>query len=343
MRSVIPWVWEARTRAAAAVGASLAPLGAGVRAVARLRAAAYRSGYLRSRRLPVPSVSVGNLTVGGTGKSPVASWMASVFAARGIRPGVLLRGYGGDEGAVHREAVPRAVVVEDSDRVAGAAVAVAGGAEVLVLDDAFQRLDVARDLDVVLVAAESMGGSQRTLPAGPWREGRRALLRADLVIVTRKRASVDQTHLAATWARAHARPGCPVAVAQLALSGFHGLWSGNATPAQALSGRRILATAGLADPRSFGAQLARLGAAVEVLAWPDHHAYQPGDVREILAAGRQADLVVMTAKDAVKLRGLWPRTGREPLVAGLAVRWEAGEALVHEALETLSIRGGESR
>ena len=343
MRRVVPWVWEARTPAAGAVRATLAPLGAGVEAVARLRAAAYRRGYFRSHALPVPSVSVGNLTVGGTGKTPMASWIASVFAARGVRPGILLRGYGGDEAAVHREAVPHAVVVENPDRVAGAATAVDQGAAVLVLDDGFQRLDVARDLDVVLIAAESLGRPRGTLPAGPWREGRRALTRAGLVIVTRKCASPGETHRARAWARANAGPGCLVAMAELAIAGFRGLWSGDPVSRGDIAGLRVLASAGLADPRTFGAQLALMGATVELLAWPDHHAYRPADVRQILAAGGRADVLVMTAKDAVKLRSLWPRGGREPLVAGIEVRWEDGGAMVHQALETMLIRGGESR
>jgi tetraacyldisaccharide 4'-kinase len=343
MRRVVPWAWEARTPAAGAVRAALAPLGAGVEALAHVRAAAYRRGYLRSYALPRPSVSVGNLTVGGTGKTPMASWMASVFAARGVRPGILLRGYGGDEAAVHREAVPDAIVVENPDRVAGAATAVERGAAVLVLDDGFQRLDVARDLDVVLIAAESLGRPRGTLPAGPWREGRRALTRADLVIVTRKSASSEETQRAARWARTNASPGCPVALGELAVSGFRELWSGDPVSQGAIAGLHVLATAGLADPRTFGAQLALMGAKVELLAWPDHHAYRPADVRQILAGGERADVVVMTAKDAVKLRWLWPREGREPLVAEVEVRWEDGGAMVRQALETMLIRGGESR
>ena len=94
-------------------------------------------------------MAVGNLTVGGSGKTPIAIWIARYYAERGLRPGILLRGYGGgDEALVHSTRVPEALVVADPDRVAGAERALAEGAHVLVLDDAYQRLDVRRDLNI---------------------------------------------------------------------------------------------------------------------------------------------------------------------------------------------------
>ncbi len=119
----------------------------------------------------MPSVAIGNLSVGGSGKTPIAGWIATYFADQGHRPAILLRGVGGDETLVHRELVPRAIVVPDPDRVAGAVRAVAAGADVLVLDDAYQRLDVARDLNICVVSAETRVAVRWPLPAGPWREG----------------------------------------------------------------------------------------------------------------------------------------------------------------------------
>src|SRR5690606_15784422 len=155
--------------------------------VMRARAWSYSRGWRTMHDLQLPVISVGNLTVGGSGKTPIAGWIAARLAARGLRPGILLRGVGGDEVLVHRESVPQAVVVANPDRAAGAALAQGSGAEVLVLDDAFQRIAVRRDLDICVVSAESMQAVSWQLPAGPWREPWRALSRANAVVVTRKR------------------------------------------------------------------------------------------------------------------------------------------------------------
>src|SRR5690606_16535526 len=156
--------------------------------VMRARAWSYSRGWRTMHDLQLPVISVGNLTVGGSGKTPIAGWIAARFAARGLRPGILLRGVGGDEVLVHRESVPEAVVVADPDRAAGAAVARADGAQVLVLDDAFQRLSVLRELNICVLSVESMRAVRWSLPAGPWREQWPALARADAVVITRKRA-----------------------------------------------------------------------------------------------------------------------------------------------------------
>ncbi|HEU5319376.1 MAG TPA: tetraacyldisaccharide 4'-kinase, partial [Methylomirabilota bacterium] len=186
-------------------------------AAMRMRALAYRRGLFATRRLPRPAVAVGNLSVGGTGKTPLTAWIAAYYAARGSTPGILLRGYGGDEALVHRRLVPDAVVVADPDRVAGARRAVQLGAGVLVLDDAFQLLSVARDLNIAVVSAESTAGSTWTLPAGPWRERWGALDRADVIVVTRKRAAGEVGEALADRL-GRRRAGVEVCVAWLALS-----------------------------------------------------------------------------------------------------------------------------
>ena len=158
----------------------------------------------RSTTCRCPSVAVGNLTVGGSGKTPIAIWIARHYVARGLRPGILLRGYGDDEALVHQHAVPEAVVVADPDRAAGAERALANGAQVLVLDDAYQRLDVRRDLNILVISAETTRAVRWPLPAGPVARGWAALDRADAVIVTRKRATAEAARDAGGRA---ARPG----------------------------------------------------------------------------------------------------------------------------------------
>src|SRR5439155_1685955 len=147
----------------------------------------HRRAVLKTTRLPLPAVAVGNLSVGGTGKTPLAAWIARRYAGRGRVPGILLRGYGGGAPLVHRRLAPDAVGVAEPNRVAGAGRARAAGADILVLDDAFQLLSVARDLNIAVVSAESIAGSPWPLPAGPWRERWDALAGADGIVVTRKR------------------------------------------------------------------------------------------------------------------------------------------------------------
>ncbi len=333
MRNLMPRLWTARGAPARAARWALAPAATAYGLAVAVRRHAYGAGWLTARPLPLPSVAVGNLAVGGAGKTPIAGWVARRFQAHGLTPGILLRGYGADEGDVHRRDVPGAVVVEDPDRRRGARRAHAAGAEVLVLDDAFQRLDVRRDLDVVLVAAESRAASQRLLPAGPWREPLGTLRHADLVVVTRKAASPsDAARLADRLAET---TDAPLAVAHLALATFTGLSSGRVVARDALAGARVVAAAGIADPETFAAQLTALGAHVTLLRRRDHHPWTRADVELLLHVRQKLDYVVVTAKDAAKLRRVWPADAEEPIVASLDVDWERGEGLVTAALAQL--------
>jgi tetraacyldisaccharide 4'-kinase len=130
------WLWTSRRPDARLARLALLPASGLWRLAMDTRRLAYRRGWLATRDLPLPSVAVGNLTVGGSGKTPIATWIARHYVSRGVRPGILLRGYGHDETLVHQHSVPEAVVVADPDRVAGAERALANGAQVLVLDDA---------------------------------------------------------------------------------------------------------------------------------------------------------------------------------------------------------------
>lgn len=328
---LIRWLWTSRRLDARLARAALLPVSVLWRAWMGARAGAYRRRWLPVHDLPLPSVAVGNLTVGGSGKTPVAIWIARFYAERGLVPGILLRDYGGgDEAKVHSRAVPEACVVADGDRVAGAERALARGAQVLVLDDAFQRLDVRRDLNVLVVSAETTRAVRWPLPAGPWREGRDALRRADLVIVTRKRASREAAEGLAAEFRAVGR--APVAIAHLGLSWLEGLVSGTVTPTTSLAGRRVVAASAIGDPEAFVAQTKATGAQVQVATWKDHHLYGPEDVAWLAQAARRADHVVITEKDAVKLRGAWPAGAPEPLVARLDLTWEEGGDAVARAL-----------
>jgi tetraacyldisaccharide 4'-kinase len=330
---IMRWLWTSRRPDARLARLALLPVSGLWRLAMDSRRMAYRRGWIAVRDLPLPSVAVGNLTVGGSGKTPIATWVARHYVARGLTPGILLRGYGDDETLVHRHAVPEAVVVADADRAAGAERALANGAQVLVLDDAYQRLDVRRDLNLLVMSAETTRAVRWPLPAGPWREGWSALERADAVVVTRKRATAEAAaSLAAEVAR---RVRGPVAVAHLGLGTLEGLVSGLRRPAESLAGKRVVAASGIADPDAFVAQTKATGAAVQVATWKDHHDYRPEDVAWLAHAARRADHVVITQKDAVKLRDRWPAAAPEPLVALLDLRWEAGADAIVAALDAV--------
>jgi tetraacyldisaccharide 4'-kinase len=260
--------------------------------------------------------------------------VAGFYARRKKRPGVLLRGYGGDEHRVHERLVPGAVVVPDADRARGAARALKAGAQVLVLDDAYQRLDLARDVNVVLLNTENARAAPWPLPAGPWREPWSALNRADLIVVTRRRAPAEEARrlakrLATRW------PGVPVAAVHLAVDGFEGMRSGERVGLSRLKGKRVVVAAGIADPASFAVQVRASGAIVQLVAYQDHHPYPPADVAQLVQAAAGADYVVVTEKDAVKLRDRWPADAAEPLVAVLQLRWELNGDAVERVLEGL--------
>jgi len=331
---VAHWLWWSNAAPARAARGLLLPFAMAYRTVMSARATAYARGWLRQRPLPLPAVAIGNLAVGGAGKTPFAAWTAAYFARHGVRPGVLLRGYRGDEQVVHQRLVPDAIVVPNADRLAGAEQARAQGARVLVLDDAYQRLDFRRDVNVAVVSTESAPPRHVAwpLPAGPWREDWSALGRANVILVTRRRAAVAESHRLVTRI-AQRWPEAVVASVHLALDGLSGLRSGRRLELSALAKKRVLVAAGIADPVSFAAQVRATGATVQLMAYQDHHGYPPGDVARLARAAKDADYVVVTEKDAVKLRGRWPAETPEPLVAELALRWELNGDAVERVLE----------
>jgi tetraacyldisaccharide 4'-kinase len=328
------WVWWSNAAPARVARGVLLPFALAYRTVMSTRARAYARGWLRQRALPLPAVAIGNLAVGGAGKTPFAAWTAAWFVRHGVTPGILLRGYRGDEQAVHRRLVPEAVVVPNPDRVKGGEQARAQGARVLVLDDAYQRLDVGRDVNIAIVSTESAPPRHVAwpLPAGPWREDWSALDRAQVIVVTRRRAAIAESHRLV--ARIRERwPAAVVASVHFELDGLRGLRSGRRMDLGALARKHVVAAAGIADPASFSAQLRATGAGVQLLAYQDHHAYAPGDVARLAQAAKDADYVVVTEKDAVKLRDRWPPGTPEPLVAELALRWELNGDAVERVLE----------
>ncbi len=323
------------------------PLALLFRALVALRRVLYRVGLLRAQRVAVPVVVVGNLTVGGTGKTPVAAWLAAQLAARGRRVGIVLRGYGGgdarearvvtrestaadvgDEALLHVRRRPHVVVV-GRDRVAAARLAAVEGAEIVVCDDGLQHLRLARDLDVVVVDAVRGFGNGWLLPAGPLREPAVRLRSADAVVLTdRGNAPV----------RAQVPPGPLVAVAHFATGMAVRLRDSVRRPLAELRGRRIAAVAGIGQPAAFFAALRAAGLEIDEYPLGDHAALEAGRLPFAPDA-----TVLMTEKDAVKCGGI---AGEDWWYAELEVRLEPGEgrALVDLVLgHTAWADAGENR
>lgn len=284
---------------------ALAPFTAAYRGASAVRGFLYDNGFLRVYESSIPVVSVGNLTVGGTGKTPIAAWVAREIVDRGRVPAIVLRGYGDDEPLVHKRLNEEVEVVICRDRVRGIREAIACGADTVVLDDGFQHRRAARDLDILLISADGWRGGEMLLPGGPWREPLSAAKRASLVIITCKSAGPGKIQ-ALQRAVAAAAPSVPQAVARLRLGELHSTTTGKTMPLSVMSDAKILAIAAIANPESFFEQLAAAGAAVIPRAFPDHHTFSQREARELAAAGEAADFVVCTLKDAVKLESLWP-------------------------------------
>lgn len=285
---------------------ALLPLSWLFRLVVAARRAAYRIGLLSSIRVARPVVVIGNITVGGTGKTPFTIWLADQLQRRRKRVGIVLRGYGGysdhwprdvDQDSppqeVGDEAVllakrTAAIVVAGPDRVAAARRAIERGAEVVLSDDGMQHYRLARDREIVVIDGRRGVGNRRMLPAGPLREPVSRLAQADLRVVS--------------WRDGSARPLTPVPATIQAcarLTQAIALIGGETRSLDAFKGTRVHAVAAIGNPQQFFAALREIGIEVAPHPLPDHAQPTADDIRfpDQLP-------VLMTEKDAVKCRAI---------------------------------------
>lgn len=274
-------------------------------------------------------VSVGNLVVGGTAKTPVASWIARWYQEAGNRPAILLSDYGPDEKLLHERWTPTIPVFAERDRLVGARRARAAEADVAIVDDGFQHRRLARDLDIVLLAAED-AWTGPSPPRGPYREGPRALRRADAVVITRRTVSLEDARSLADRVRA-AHP--TVVTGGVCLMG--GRWVDlDGEPFMGALGD-VLAVAAVARPMAFSATARDLvTGTVELAAFADHHPYTRSDIERLRVRAGERPIVV-TEKDAVKLPEYRDVLG-EAYVLEQQVRWDWGEAEVTELLAAVA-------
>jgi tetraacyldisaccharide 4'-kinase len=332
--------------------------GAALRGVLGCAAKLYGAGvYCRNLRydragsavhsVGVPVISVGNVTTGGTGKTPMVAWLASWFRERGTRVAVISRGYRAEPGLPNDEAMelqmqfPDLPHVQNPDRVAGARQAIQEfAAQLILLDDAFQHRRIHRDLDLVLIDALEPFGYGHLLPRGLLREPLSALSRARVIALSRAdlvtserravlRAEVLRRAPQAAWVEVAHRPRSLVGV------------NSETTELAPLRGKRVAAFCGIGNPAGFCRTLANEGA--EVVAFrefPDHYAYHDEDLAALAEWSDGADVaaVVCTMKDFVKLRV--ERLGRQPLCAlAIGVELLAGRGEFEAILSTFVARG----
>lgn len=279
----------------------------------------YDRGLLRQEKLPCPVISVGNLTVGGTGKTPTVILIATMLREKGRKPAVLSRGYGGiarapvtivsdgkrilagwqqsgDEPVLIAGAVPGVPVLTGPRRIlTGRAAMQRFGADVLILDDAFQHRALFRDLDIVMLDAEYPFGNDHLLPRGPLREPKEALRRAHLLI--RTGGAESEKPLQGT-------PPLPVFRGIHRPQGLVEATTGHLAPLTVLRGTRVCAFAGIGFPEAFQQGLAALGAEVVAFrSFPDHHPYTRPDLEALRrrAVESGARLMVTTEKDGIRL------------------------------------------
>ncbi len=295
---------------------------------ASLRKLLFDKGVYRSHALGAPTISVGNITVGGTGKTPFVTYLATLLAEKGEKVCIISRGYkrhdpkqqvlvsdgttvlsdartAGDEPIeMARALVGKAIIIADADRVAAAAFALEKfRPTVFLLDDAFQHLRARRDLDIVLIDATNPFGNRKTLPLGILREPLSGLQRARLIVITRANL-VSEDNLANVVADVRSLADCPIITSRNEFSKLRDLRSGTAvvdpeTP--------MFAFCAIGNPGNFFGQLRNEAVSLAgSRSFPDHHYYSTDDVAAIEseASASGARTLVTTAKDAVKLNDL---------------------------------------
>ncbi len=311
----------------------------------RRRNAAFDSGRRPIERVAVPVISVGNLTLGGTGKTPLVEWIAKWYRQRGVRVTLISRGYGAqaaernDEARELEQKLPDVPHLQNPDRVAAARTAIEEfECQLILLDDAFQHRRIARDLDIVLLDALEPFGFDHVFPRGTLREPLAGIARAQVAILTRAdmvddterariRGIVEKIAPAIDWAECRHAP-------QMLLAA-----DGTEEPLAALRGQRVAAFCGLGNPAGFKHTLAECN--YEVVAWrefPDHHNYTRDDVESLgrWATDSQAGALVCTHKDLVKL-AVNSLAGKPLQAVRIGLEFSSGQAELETKLSSLRV------
>lgn len=304
----------------------------------RVRNRRYDRGQAENHLVDVPVISVGNLTLGGTGKTPLVEWVARFFLQRDVRVSIVSRGYGASEEQQNDEALelqlalPDVPHLQNANRVAAALAAIEKfETELIILDDGFQHRRLDRDLDIVLLDATEPFGFEHVFPRGTLREPLSGLARADVAVLSRAdmlgaderqiiRDRVARLAPRAVWCELQHAP-CELVNAQ-----------GQSSPLDSIATKRVAACCGIGNPAGFRHTLEALDA--NIIAWrefPDHHAYTRDDVEWLAQWADGAGVILCTRKDLVKLQVA--SIGGVPLWSvGVELQFSSGQSEFEAAL-----------
>lgn len=298
----------------------------------RLRVAAYETGYLKAKRLDAKVISIGNITLGGTGKTPLVEYVARYLKKEGHSVAILTRGYGrksrgrrvlnhcpveasgfraveeyGDEPLMLARALADIPVVIGSNRFENGAWAERQlGSEVLILDDGYQHLALARNLNILVIDATDTFGGFKMVPLGRLREPLYGLRRADAVVITRAHRPFDQAETLRVIS-SFCGSEVPIFYTYSEISELRHLETGMVYDARQFAGWDVAVMCGIGNPEAFADDLLQIGInIVSESFFGDHHPYTQGELDEVAEAARRAgaDALVVTEKDAVRLEGL---------------------------------------
>jgi tetraacyldisaccharide 4'-kinase len=309
-----------------------------------LRNLSYSKGWFKTHRAEAPVISIGNITTGGTGKTPLVIWLCSLLQQKNITCGVLTRGYKAkknrlsDEPAILAKSCPKAKVIINPNRVSGAAQAVTDfAARVLIMDDGFQHRRLARDLDILAVDATCPFGYGKMLPAGLLREPLSALARADAAVITRCDLTTDIELAELEETLRSANPNMIIATS------IHAPVCAKSSEPKEISledlrSRNIFAFCGIGNPQAFIRTIKKLRLnLVGSKIYNDHHNYTEGDATDIYEEARYlgADLVLTTQKDWIKTA--MPTPTKDMLFAYLVIelRFLDGEDKLRALIESV--------
>ena len=339
----------------------LAPLAGLIGGISEIRDWYYRNHFLPVTRLPRSTISVGNLTVGGTGKTPVVGFLCDYLNQAQKSVAVLTRGYGrksrlpillqgsnltqyqvketGDEPCILACHLKNGVVVVDANRARGGRLALqATSPQVFLLDDGFQRRSLSRDLDIVTLDAANPWGNGYLLPLGKLREPTSQLRRADLLWITRVNQTSDD--LEEIRRRIHKKIIKPMVFSAHVAQQLVSCSGQNRLPLTDLKDKKVVAFCGIANPRSFEQTLLELGARlVSFRSFADHHSFRKKELKELSALAQQlnADWLVTTEKDAVRLESSYGELGRDCYYLEIGIKILAGAENLKKMLEKLNL------
>lgn len=328
LNTILPRLWAGKSQIGIATRFLVLPILAlaslPYRTVVAVRNCLYDRGLLKQTKLPCPVVSIGNITVGGTGKTPLTMMLANLLRERGYKPAILSRGYGGagqplcivsdgnrvlatvaeagDEPLLIALFLRDIPVITGADRIRTGEYAIRElGADILILDDAFQHRRLFRDLDIVLIRESDPFGNGHLLPHGPLRESLTEMKRADIIVVNgTSHKTGDTVHALYLPSQPHA----PFFQGYYRPTTLLRSWKDTREPPESLRDKKICAFAGIANPTAFRQTLESLGGeVVAFLAFPDHHPYTTEDIEKIQEAhtASAATIIVTTEKDGMRL------------------------------------------